>query len=54
MLHSLYAVFCCPFFPIRDLWMWGMTPAERRDEKILSSSFLNVKWIPLSAPPGKQ
>lgn len=21
-----YAVFCWPFFPMRDLWMWGMTP----------------------------
>uniref|UniRef100_A0A0E9UK58 Uncharacterized protein n=1 Tax=Anguilla anguilla TaxID=7936 RepID=A0A0E9UK58_ANGAN len=18
-----YTVFCCPFLPIRDLWMWG-------------------------------
>lgn len=28
---TFYAVFCCPFFPIRDLWMWGMTPAERKE-----------------------
>lgn len=23
---GVYAVFCWPFFPMRDLWMWGMTP----------------------------
>lgn len=24
-----YTVFCWPFFPIRDLWMWGITPVEK-------------------------
>ncbi|KAL2296223.1 hypothetical protein Nmel_018517 [Mimus melanotis] len=46
--------------------MWGMTPAEERNpvkslaefprnyKKILTSPFLNVKWIPPSVNPGKQ
>lgn len=29
--HGIYAVFCWPFFPMRDLWMWGMTPAGKEN-----------------------
>lgn len=37
--RGIYAVFCWPFLPIRDLWMCGMTPAnsnmQRSDKSML-------------------
>lgn len=31
---TIYTVFCCPFFPISDLWMWGITPKRQKDTQI--------------------
>lgn len=28
---SDYTVFCWPFFPIKDLWMWGITPGNSQN-----------------------
>lgn len=33
---SNYTVFCWPFFPIKDLWMWGITPGNSQNSTHLT------------------
>lgn len=50
--HGIYAVFCWPFFPMRDLWMWGMTPESKNigeikcfmHRQLCSVEFLHVLY----------
>ena len=33
--EKLVYAFCDPFFPMRDLWIWGMTPEKKRTNQII-------------------
>lgn len=45
----IYTGFCEPFFPMRDLWMWGITPppamvALMRESSSSSPRIASCKW----------
>lgn len=48
---SGYTVFCWPFFPIRDLWIWGITPERQLMFRNVLSDLPPHQIVRVHSPP---